>query len=447
MRLEETAAEEPEPVQQAAAPSQPVALPPKAPKVVEHDLGEEVQEVPMPPPPKPMEPKESAPPVQRDNIVVRSDYDPKSKRFTKPNSGDVEFLISPLTGQSIPASKMAEHMKVGLLDPSWVEQRKSEIAKKKDEEDYYAADEGVVDTLNRIAKRRTDIFGVEERGIGRTIDDDQKKVAQEIGWDGHKRTAGNAVAAQMHSDSEKAKERMDMLNRGIMPDDLKDATVGAPGPQTQPQMPQPGAPTAPRMIPLVRQVVPQPVVPVALQRQMPQQMMVPQQNVMIGGSGMQMGMRPMAPMTNPGMAMGMRPMMPGQHSATMPGLRPPSGAPGMDMSGGPPSKKSRPEETLIPEEQFLRSNPANVSFQVSVPKVEKDDWNCRGQLIHISMPLTSSFSDVKQKIEAETGMPPAKQKLQCEGVFVKDSNSLAFYNIRPSSLVLMTLKERGGRKR
>ena len=33
---------------------------------------------------------------------------------------------------------MAEHMKVGLLDPSWVEQRKSEIAKKKDEEDYYA---------------------------------------------------------------------------------------------------------------------------------------------------------------------------------------------------------------------------------------------------------------------------------------------------------------------
>ena len=140
----------------------------------------------------------------------------------KPNSGDVEFLISPLTGQSIPASKMAEHMKVGLLDPSWVEQRKSEIAKKKDEEDYYAADEGVVDTLNRIAKRRTDIFGVEERGIGRTIDDDQKKVAQEIGWDGHKRTAGNAMAAQMHSDSEKAKERMDMLNRGIMPDDLKD---------------------------------------------------------------------------------------------------------------------------------------------------------------------------------------------------------------------------------
>ena len=75
--------EEPEPAQQAPAPSQPAALPPKQPKVVEHDLGEEVQDVPMPPPPKPMEPKESAPPVHGDNIVVRSDYDPKSKRFTK----------------------------------------------------------------------------------------------------------------------------------------------------------------------------------------------------------------------------------------------------------------------------------------------------------------------------------------------------------------------------
>lgn len=161
---------------------------------------------------------------------------------------------------------------------------------------------------------------------------------------------------------------------------------------------------------------------------------------------MQVGMRPMAPGMGirPGMQMGMRPMAPGHHSATMPGLRPPIGSSGM---GEPPAKKSRPEDTLIPEDQFLRTNPAAVTFQVSVPKVEKDDWKCNGQLIKISMNLTSTFTDVKGKIEAETGMPPGKQKLQCEGVFVKDSNSLAFYNIRPSSLVLLTLKERGGRKK
>ena len=115
------------------------------------------------------------------------------------------------------------------------------------------------------------------------------------------------------------------------------------------------------------------------------------------------------------MQMGMRPMAPGHHSATMPGLRPPIGSQSME----PPAKKSRPEDTLIPEDQFLRSNPPAVTFQISVPKVEKDDWKCHGQLIKISMNLTSTFTDVKAKIESETGMPPGKQKLQCEGVFVK----------------------------
>ena len=56
---------------------------------------------------------------------------------------------------------------------------------------------------------------------------------------------------------------------------------------------------------------------------------------------------------------------------------------------------------------------------MSVPKVEKDDWNCKGQLITITMPLKSTFGEVKAKIEADTGMPPGKQKLQCESIFVK----------------------------
>ena len=55
--------------------------------------------------------------------------------------------------------------------------------------------------------------------------------------------------------------------------------------------------------------------------------------------------------------------------------------------GGPPAKKMKPEEQLIPEQTFLRQNPPTVTFQVSAPKVEKDDWNCKGQLITISMPL------------------------------------------------------------
>ena len=56
--------------------------------------------------------------------------------------------------------------------------------------------------------------------------EEQNKPISDIGWDGHKRTAGNAVAEQMRSDNQQAKERMDMLNRGIMPDDLKDSSLG-----------------------------------------------------------------------------------------------------------------------------------------------------------------------------------------------------------------------------
>jgi len=169
-----------------------------------------------------------------------------------------------------------------------------------------------------------------------------------------------------------------------------------------------------------------------------------------GAPGMQMGMRPPVMGMHGGMQMGMRPMAPGG-SVTM-GMRPQGGIAqgrptmGIDM-GGPPVKKARPEDNLIPEEDFLRTEPTRVVFQISVPKVEKDDWKCRGQLISVTMPLTSTFNEVKAKIEEETGMPPQKQKLQVEGAFVKDQNSLAFYNVRSSTLVLLTLKERGGRKK
>ena len=81
-RLEEAGpADEPEPERQPE-PQREVAHVPKQPQVVERDLGREVQEIPQAPP-KPMAPLESAPPVQREDIVVRSDYNPKNQSRTK----------------------------------------------------------------------------------------------------------------------------------------------------------------------------------------------------------------------------------------------------------------------------------------------------------------------------------------------------------------------------
>lgn len=62
-------------------------------------------------------------PPTHDKVVIKK-YDPKQaqKPAAKAPAPD-EFLISPITGEKIPASKMAEHMRIGLLDPRWIEQR------------------------------------------------------------------------------------------------------------------------------------------------------------------------------------------------------------------------------------------------------------------------------------------------------------------------------------
>lgn len=43
-----------------------------------------------------------------------------------------------MTGSKIPASKVQEHMRIGLLDPRWVEQRDKHIQDKMNQESVYA---------------------------------------------------------------------------------------------------------------------------------------------------------------------------------------------------------------------------------------------------------------------------------------------------------------------
>lgn len=62
-------------------------------------------------------------PPTHDKVVIKK-YDPKQAQKPAPKlPAPEEFLISPITGERIPASKMAEHMRIGLLDPRWIEQR------------------------------------------------------------------------------------------------------------------------------------------------------------------------------------------------------------------------------------------------------------------------------------------------------------------------------------
>ncbi|CAG0891506.1 unnamed protein product, partial [Cyprideis torosa] len=89
-----------------------------------------------------------------------------------------------------------------------------------------------------------------------------------------------------------------------------------------------------------------------------------------------------------------------------------------------------------------------VNFQVAIPiSNEKPEWRLHGQTLQMTLPLTDPVSVIKAKIHDDVGIPPGKQKLQLEGMFVKDSNSLAFYNVTEGTVFSLQLKERGGRKK
>merc|ERR550517_1378404 len=103
---------------------------------------------------------------------------------------DDQFLISPITGEKIPASKAAEHMKVGLLDPRWVEERDKHISAKANEEVVFAPGQSIESSLKQLAERRTEIFGVgeeaaQETAIGQKMGEEEKLAGEKVTWDGH----------------------------------------------------------------------------------------------------------------------------------------------------------------------------------------------------------------------------------------------------------------------
>jgi splicing factor 3A subunit 1 len=181
---------------------------------------------------------------------------------------------------------------------------------------------------------------------------------------------------------------------------------------------------------------------------------VPQQPTMLAqqASIMMMPAPPMAPMRPPPLMMAAPPPM-GGFVTPMAQMGPPMGMqvkhPGDGPSEDEPSnKKMRNEDSLIPEEVFLSRNPNPVAIKIAIPMMpEKAEWKLTGQMLTLNVPLAESVSSIKSKILEETNMPPAKQKLFYDGMFFKDSNTLAYYNIITGAVIQLQVKERGGRKK
>lgn len=105
----------------------------------------------------------------------------------------------------------------------------------------------------------------------------------------------------------------------------------------------------------------------------------------------------------------------------MPGMPPPGGPPlplapappVMELPDDePPSKKLRGEDNLIGEAAFLAAHKGPVTLQVQVPvSNDKPEWRLNGQMVSLTLSLNDTVNTLKQKLQDETNMPPAKQKI------------------------------------
>ena len=135
-----------------------------------------------------------------ENVIVRP-YNPKAapKPQARPPAPD-EYLISPITGEQIPASQVAEHMRISLLDPRWVEQRDRQLQEKMTQESVYAPGAAIESSLRQLAERRTDIFGVgdEETAIGKKIGEEEKRKDDKVQWEDSQPATGEAASRLMN---------------------------------------------------------------------------------------------------------------------------------------------------------------------------------------------------------------------------------------------------------
>ncbi|CAG9766708.1 unnamed protein product [Ceutorhynchus assimilis] len=380
-------------------------------------------------------------PPALDKVVVKK-YDPKKQtpKVTRPTPGD-DYLVSPITGEKIPASKVQEHMRIGLLDPRWVEQRDKHVTDKMNQDTVYAQGPAIEASLKLLAERRTDIFGVgdEETAIGKKIGEEERR-DEKVTWDGHTSSVEAATRAARANITLEDQIHQIHKVKGLLPDEEKEK-IGPKNLQGSNKMKMPPAP-------IIKPPPPVLTAPSTTSIGIP---VPPQPQIMVQPPIMMMPAPPMAPMrpplmmpTHPPMAGFVTPMPPPMGLPPMP-VKHPNDGPSEEE---PSNKKLRNEDSLVPEEIFSARNPNPVNIKVAIPLMpDKPEWKLTGQMLSFTLPIGENVGNLKVKIQEEVNMPPTKQKLLFDGMFFKDQNTLAYYNITPGAVIQLQLKERGGRKK
>ncbi|KAI3386461.1 hypothetical protein SNEBB_006532 [Seison nebaliae] len=363
----------------------------------EEEIVKEKEKYPGPPPqPLPPPPEEKNENLMMNGKLVK-DYDPKNP-LNRLKSQDKAKIISPITNCKLPLNKIDEHIRHATIDPKWKDTREMEAKLKKEAQENANRGDAIYTALEKFEKRRPDIFHVEKTEKTKKTDAKEK-----VTWDGHSnsmmmtaRKAIQSIDIQQQQQLQEQKKFHDLVNKigpTIPPtDDI--SMIDNHQPESLPQQ---------------RTFNPPPLIP----------------------------------------------------TTSRPPLLPLGTSDKFNMTTT--LKRSKTDEqpiaqnvkrTKIPQLEseaiwLGRYGNKNVIIQIKVPKLpEKREFNLKGQTITISLPLTDPVSVIKNKLQEETHLAPSKQKLQCESIFLNDQkNSLAFYNVKPNTQLMLQLKERGGRKR
>ncbi|CAB3405567.1 unnamed protein product [Caenorhabditis bovis] len=328
------------------------------------------------------------PPTKQKDVIVR-DYDPKKAMANKSKPSE-KWLISPLTGERIPSDKLDEHVRYNTVDSQYKEDRDRHLGERSAEEPVLALGADISRNLGQFAERRTDIFGVggEQTMIGKKLgEDEESQPANKLIWDGteeSREAITRAVQNQVTID-----QQINDIHRqhGFLPDPSKEKIA----------VQQPTATT----------------------------------KMSSGSITITQGIASSAlPQPPPGGWLG----APKPNTHIMP-LK----------SEGPPAKRQKTEEELEPEDVWLQKVRGNIELIIQLPV--SPEFQMDGAIVPFVMDVAAPISELKQKIQDTYGMPASKQKLVSEGFFMKDNLSCAFYNLNNRSLVILQVKERGGKKK
>jgi splicing factor 3A subunit 1 len=362
--------------------------------------------------------EEIEPIINPSQIKVKPNFDPRVKA-----TGPVVPQFTTAVGhQPVDLRGADEQMKILLSNPLAREQKKLQAQQEKPTN--LTEDREIAANLREFASRRTDMFGDEETHVGSKVGEKKKKEEKPT-WDGHVGSAqGISLETQRHAAS---------LPQTVMSIPVQ----AAPLPLQPTPMPiqQPQPPRATPMLPLAPQM--------------------PFPGVMRPAVNPIPGM--VSPM--PGM-MG----MPSPYVHSHPMMSAPSSSMKVDsiieshprpqLNDEPNAKKQKMDDedmglNLVPERDWLKQHSGPVNVVVSVPNLPGTKWPLHGQTLRIQIVITDTIQNLKEKVaDSLGGMPANKQKLKTEELgYLKETNTLAYYNAKDGFAVELAIKERGGRKK